>query len=551
MDKNAVLKNLLTLILISFTFVTYVSAQEIDSDYKIQGEYSGSLEIGEEEKLKFGLQVIALGDGKFTGVGYHGGLPGDGWNLESPTRIENMALNDGEVTFESDSGKAVVKDGKATLFASDGTELGKIERVVRKSKTLGAKPPEGAVVLFDGTSVDGWELNGKPGKMTDDGLLKQGTATKQKFQSHQLHIEFQMPFMPKARGQARGNSGIYLQGRYEVQMLDSFGMTGQQNECGGIYSIRKPDQNMCFPPLQWQTYDITFHAATFKDGKKLEHATMTVEHNGVVIHEKVKLPKKTTAAPNNEGPEPGFVYLQNHGNEVRYRNIWVKELDGSSDDANESAQTKESLKVNDTEEWTMEYWASLPDGYDEKESWPLMLFLHGAGERGDNLAKVKIHGPPKLVAKGKKFPFIVVSPQCKKGKRWNPKSLSQLLDAVESKYKVDKSKVYVTGLSMGGYGTWALTAHSPERFAAAAPICGGGDPETIPEKIANKVPVWVFHGDADKVVKYSQTENLVKGFKELGVDVKLTAYPGVGHDSWTETYNNPKLYEWLLSHSKK
>ncbi len=302
-------------------------AQEENADYKMQGEYTGVLNADGEE-FKYGIQVIALGDGKFTGVGYMGGLPGDGWDLESPIRIEDVAVKDGILSLEGDQGVALITDGVASITATDGTVIGQLKRIVRKSPTLGQKPPKDAVVLFDGTSTDEWELNGKPGKMTDDGLLMQGTATKKRFEDHRVHIEFLLPFEPKKRGQGRGNSGIYLQGRYEVQMLDSFGLSGEQNECGGIYSIRKPDQNMCYPPLQWQTYDIEFHAAKFAGEKKTKNAWMTVKHNGVTIHDKVELPKTTTAAQLKEGVESGFLYLQDHGNPVRYRNIWVQELGG-------------------------------------------------------------------------------------------------------------------------------------------------------------------------------------------------------------------------------
>ena len=301
-----------------------LTAQDSDADYNIQGEYSGTIN-DEGNDLKYGIQVIALGDGKFAGMGYMGGLPGDGWDKSEPVRVEEAELKDGNLTLQGDGAQAVVADGVATITTDDGNALGQLKRVVRKSPTLGKKPTEGAIVLFDGTSVDNWEFKGKPAKMTEDGLLMQGAHSKQKFQDHNIHIEFLLPYMPKARGQARGNSGIYLQGRYEVQMLDSFGLTGEHNECGGIYTIRKPDENMCFPPLQWQTYDIEFHAAEFDGDKKTKNAWMKVKHNGVTIHEKVELPKKTTAAPNAEGPEPGFVYLQNHGNPVRYRNIWVEE----------------------------------------------------------------------------------------------------------------------------------------------------------------------------------------------------------------------------------
>ncbi len=527
--------------------------QETDADYKVQGEYAGTISVGDQE-MGFGLQVIALGKGKFTGVGYAGGLPGDGWNGEGPERVKEVASKDGVVVFEASEGTATVKDGVATISENEnGTELGVIKRVVRKSKTLGAKPPEGSIVLFDGSNTDQWEFDGKPGKMTDDGLLKQGTASKMQFADHRIHLEFLLPYMPTARGQARGNSGLYLQGRYEVQMLDSFGLTGEWNECGGIYNISKPLVNMCYPPMQWQTYDVEFHAAKFEGDKKVKNAWMTVEHNGVLIHEKLDLPAATTASPKKEGAELGFVFLQNHGNEVRYRNIWVQELSAvnkaPTETIAEERQTEESVKISD--ELTTEYWAYKPKDYDTKDKWPLMLFLHGAGERGDNLAAVKKHGPPKLVDVGKDFPFIVISPQCKTGKRWLPEDLSKLLDEVESKYKVDKSRVYLTGLSMGGYGSWALAAHAPERFAAVSPICGGGDETAVPEKIGSKVPVWVFHGAKDRVIPLSQSENIVKGFKDRGVDVKFTVYPEAGHDSWTESYDNEELYEWFMSHSKK
>jgi hypothetical protein len=200
------------------------------------------------------------------------------------------------------------------------------QKVNRKSETMGAKPPAGAVVLFDGTSADAFT----GGRMTEDGLLEQGCTSKQTFGSHKLHIEFRLPYKPLARGQARGNSGLYLQGRYEVQMLDSFGLKGEQNECGGIYSVGPPAVNMCFPPLSWQTYDVDYQAAVYDaSGKLTQNPRVTVKHNGVVIHDDIELPgeRNTTAAPVKAGPEPGPVYLQDHGNPVRYRNIWVLPTD--------------------------------------------------------------------------------------------------------------------------------------------------------------------------------------------------------------------------------
>ena len=213
-----------------------------------------------------------------------------------------------------------IKDGVLRILLPDGQVVGELKKIERASSTLGAKPPQGAVVLFDGTNADEFSL----GKI-ENGLLVAGTTSKRKFQSCRLHVEFLLPFMPTARGQGRGNSGCYLQGRYEVQMLDSFGLTGENNECGGIYSIKAPDVNMCFPPLSWQTYDIDYTAAKYENGKKVKNGTMTVSHNGVTIQKDVELPKNTTAAPIAEGPEPGPIYLQDHGNPVRYRNIWLVE----------------------------------------------------------------------------------------------------------------------------------------------------------------------------------------------------------------------------------
>jgi hypothetical protein len=225
-------------------------------------------------------------------------------------------LEGGVLTFDDFS----IKDGKARITGDKWT----IKKVQRKSRTLGKKPPQGAVVLFDGKSAEQWEK----GQMTDDGLLMQGCTSKQTFGSHRLHLEFRLPYEPLNRGQQRGNSGVYVQGRYEIQMLDSFGLEGKENECGGVYSVGAPLKNMCYPPLSWQTYDINYTAAKYdKDDNLADNPRMTVRHNGVVIHKDLQLPgnRNTTAAPLKAGPEPGPVYLQNHNNPVRYRNIWVVE----------------------------------------------------------------------------------------------------------------------------------------------------------------------------------------------------------------------------------
>lgn len=289
-----------------------IDPEKVDADYAIQGEYSGTL-----EGKKTGVQVVALGGGKFDAVLYRGGLPGDGWSGDK-TQMDrgNAVTADGRVQLTLNAQLGTLGGGKLTL----GNDT--LERVVRTSPTMGAKPPEGAIVLFDGSSADAWNGSG----MSADKLLKEGQDSKQKFQSYTIHLEFMLPYKPDARGQERGNSGFYSQSRYEVQVLDSFGLEGRDNECGGIYSIKAPDLNMCLPPLQWQTYDIDFTAATFDAaGKKTANAKITVKHNGVTIHKDAALPKSTTAAPLPEGPEPGPLHLQNHGNPVRYRNIWIVE----------------------------------------------------------------------------------------------------------------------------------------------------------------------------------------------------------------------------------
>lgn len=194
------------------------------------------------------------------------------------------------------------------------------------------------------------------------------------------------------------------------------------------------------------------------------------------------------------------------------------------------------------------YLLYLPPDYDSQARWPLILFLHGMGERGDDIEKVKIHGPPKLIAGGRQFPFIVVSPQCPGDQSWNAEVLNALLDRIERECKVDPDRIYVTGLSMGGFGTWGLACAHPDRFAAIAPICGGGDPALA--RRVRDLPAWVFHGDADRVVSIDMSKRMVEAVKAVGGDVKFTVYPGVGHDSWTRTYEDPQLYEWFLSHRR-
>lgn len=289
------------------------------ADFAFQGEYVATIE-GE----KWGSQVIALGDGKFDVVGYKGGLPGDGWSRGGETKRGKGELKDGAVAVKSEDGEwsASIKDGIITVSDKNGQQVAALNKTERKSPTLGAKPPAGAVVLFDGSSVD----NFNNGKLLDGNLLgATNCESKQKFTDHSFHLEFRTPFMPKARGQARGNSGVYLQSRYECQVLDSFGLDGKNNECGGIYSQVEPAVNMCLPPLAWQTYDIDFTAARYDaDGKKTKNARVTIKHNGVVIYDDLEL-KAGTPGRHAEGTGPDALFLQDHGDPVAFRNIWVVE----------------------------------------------------------------------------------------------------------------------------------------------------------------------------------------------------------------------------------
>jgi len=288
-----------------------------DADFAIQGEYSGE----RPDKTKVGVQVVAKGESRFDLKIHIGGLPGDGWDGKTIFK-ETASRKDGKVVCSK--GKVVISDG--VLSVTDGDEKFTLKKVERKSSSEGTKPPEGAVVLF---GKEGDEANWNGGnlvKLSDGTYLGVGVTSKQAFGAFKAHVEFRLPWMPNSTGQGRGNSGVYFQDRYECQVLDSFGLTGENNECGGIYPQHKPKVNMCYPPMRWQTYDIDFTPAQFDDsGKKTKNARATVKHNGVVIHDDIEFPKDCPGGK-PETAKPGPFQFQNHGDPVVFRNVWVVEV---------------------------------------------------------------------------------------------------------------------------------------------------------------------------------------------------------------------------------
>ncbi|MDR1491327.1 MAG: DUF1080 domain-containing protein [Planctomycetaceae bacterium] len=334
----------------------YTSAQQAfqdesaRQDFRLQGEY-----LGEYDDQKFGLQLIADGGGKFRSVVYLGGLPGDGWNTgelrifgkveisgENGLKIE-MTKNDpqdvgvsvpqkfeGTLKIQQAEARAAGRDGQAVQIVIETIFQEKpitFKKVRRRSPTFNAKAPEGALVLFDGTNLDqflpGARINETQGRL---GKFLWSEAQTKPFEidrPYSLHIEFLTSYMPTARGQGRSNSGVYINEAYECQILDSFGLELANNECGGFYQIKAPDVNVSYPPLTWQTYDVDFVPPKYDGDKKVANAKVSVKQNGVTIHKDLELPHQTPGRK-DEKHEPRGIYLQGHGNNVQYRNIWLK-----------------------------------------------------------------------------------------------------------------------------------------------------------------------------------------------------------------------------------
>ncbi len=315
-------------------------------DFAFQGEFTGEIQGGE----KLGCQVIALANGAFQAVLLPGGLPGAGWDGKNKILLDGK-LDGGKVEFKAASGEKKYLAGPPATFSATSkfppvgqkdcsatgdaesitgkTDDGKaftLKKTIRQSPTMGAKPPEGALVLFDGSNTDefkGGRIDKETGFLNTDGA---DIATKKSFGNYILHVEFMLPYRPDGRGQGRGNSGVYMVDMYECQVLDSFGLDGKNNECGGFYTKAEPKVNMCLPPLVWQTYDFDFTNAVAENGKKVSSARATVKHNGVVIHDNVEITGPTGGGRSAamEGT-PGLIKLQGHGNPLQYRNIWIVE----------------------------------------------------------------------------------------------------------------------------------------------------------------------------------------------------------------------------------
>ena len=312
----------------------------LPADFKIQGEYAGE---------HMGAQVIALGKGTFQAVVLPGGLPGAGWDGKNKSLLAGK-LDGDKAAFEPAKGTRKYLARKPEEFSAtskfppvgqkdltgtaDGTTFklrdekgGEVElkKTTRVSPTMGTKAPAGGIVLFDGSNKDAWtggRLDEKAHVLnTESGNI----TTKQNFNNYMAHLEFLLPFRPEARGQERANSGFYQVLMYEVQVLDSFGLDGKDNECGGVYTKKAPSVNMCLPPLVWQTYDADFTNAVAEGGKVVKKARLTLKHNGVLVHDDIEINGKTGGSRGDPEGTPGPLLLQGHGNPVLYRNIWAVE----------------------------------------------------------------------------------------------------------------------------------------------------------------------------------------------------------------------------------
>jgi hypothetical protein len=269
-----------------------------------------------------GLQVVSRAGNRFSGVLYPGGLPGTGWTRGSRYQLTGERTGDDRVLLRGEAWVIEVTPAAASVQRENGRQVASLDRVRRRSASLGRPAPLGAEVLFDGTGTSSF----RGGRIDPQGNLMVGTELVNAYRDFLLHVEFRVPFMPEKAEQARGNSGVYLQSRYEVQILDSFGLPRAFNECGSLYRQWTPLVNMSLPPMAWQTFDIVFYSPIHgPDGTKLNNGRLTVWHNNTLVLDNVELLTKTGAGE-PEGPELLPIKFQDHGDPVAFRNIWILPL---------------------------------------------------------------------------------------------------------------------------------------------------------------------------------------------------------------------------------
>jgi len=312
-----------------------------EDDDGIMGIWQGAFQTADWQDKTFSAQIIAQGPINGADRWRMILLFGDWQNPDAKAEIEGVRADANAATVpfggEIDLGEALGGSYRVSAEFANGTITGKMDgkgkpvaftmqRMDIKSPTLGQAPPEGAVVLMDGSNLNAWERYPLKWSLLDDGATQVAGSnfkTIEEFGSGWWHVEFRTPFMPKDRGQGRGNSGVYVLGRYEVQVLDSFGLDPADNLCGGIYKKAVPRVNACLPPLSWQTYDITFTTVQFDSaGNKTADARITVVQNGVVIHDDVVLDSPTPGGIGMDDASKGPLLFQDHGNAVRFRNVW-------------------------------------------------------------------------------------------------------------------------------------------------------------------------------------------------------------------------------------
>jgi len=292
-------------------------AATVDAISTEQGDSSVTPPVALDTKL-LGLQLRAMGGENFEGLSFYGGLPGESSHQSTPMKLVGRRSGDFLVLSGGPWAIFVDKAG-CNLMDQSGKLLGRLGRIERKSLTLGASAPQNAIILFDGSGMEQFQK----GKVTEEGLLEEGADIKPMIQDFDLHVEFQLPYMPNQDGQSRANSGIYIMSRYECQILDSFAQEAVNNGCGAIYLFKSPDVNMCLPPLVWQTYDLRFTAPRWAaDKSKLRNAHITTWLNGVKIQDDVNVPSSTG---HGKPEEPTLLptILQNHDCPVRFRNAWI------------------------------------------------------------------------------------------------------------------------------------------------------------------------------------------------------------------------------------